>query len=175
MKSSDSVSVIAAEADEIFEGGDVPHVTKDEISPEVRLWRAVLLLTWQDAFVHSAWVLCGKAGGAADRDEIAERERKKAIRWLTLDYGRWREDRELICDLAGIDSELVRRLALARLAQIEKPKESTVDRDALARRARVDLDRLLNQLLSRADLDDADVDSLLAEIAEMECELAPAA
>ncbi|MPY73087.1 MAG: hypothetical protein GEU87_02400 [Alphaproteobacteria bacterium] len=169
-------SVIAAEADEVFHGGCVQQPSAGDISPEQKLFQALLIQTWQDAFENSDWVLCnGKTKGPAERQAMGERRRNEARRWLTISWGRCQEDRELICDMAGVDSDLVRRLALAKLkkvkAQSEKPAEteSTVDHAALAKRTRNDLDKLLNQLLGRTDdLDESDVEHELSELAEME-------
>lgn len=174
--SAPAFTVLAREADEhVFHGTGVPHFSAGDISAETKMWRAVLYMCWADAFINSDWVLIGKCGQSDDKAYLAERERTRARRWLTFDYGDWQEDRELVCDLAGVDADLVRKLALAKLAQVKaqestEPEES-VDHDALATHARVDLDKMLAQLLSRSgELNGADVDSLLADLAETETE-----
>ncbi|MPY73106.1 MAG: hypothetical protein GEU87_02495 [Alphaproteobacteria bacterium] len=171
-------SVLSRTADEALHGVEIPRGGKEGMSPQQQLWQAVVALAWQDAFVHSDWVLCnGKARGAEERAERGNRARATARRWLMVTWGALCEDRQIVCDLAGIDEPLLRKISIAKWTQVkqqkqrEKPEEPAVDHKALATAARVNLDRAFQQLLQRTgDIDESDVDEILRELAEDETE-----
>ena len=70
--------------------------------------------------------------------------RAEARRWLLLDFGVWREDREIVCTAAGVDPDVVRRAAQRRneLAGVEDQ-----ERD---RRERASIDMAMATLVVRS-------------------------
>lgn len=110
-------------ADEIFQGDYIPDDEKS-ISPEQALWLAVIGRAYLDAFESSDFFLVQSERKNSDPAIL----RAEARRWLVLDYGGWREDRETVCDLAGIDADLIRDAARRRLKVTRADKAMELDR-----------------------------------------------
>ena len=127
-------------ADNLFEGGYLPDTSKPR-PPEQELWCAVLETAWYDAFVASNLWLVQSERKAADPEAL----RGEARRFLTSNIEPWREDREMVCSMAGdIDPDVVRAAAIRRL-------ELARDED-VARRERefAALDTAFENLLARS-------------------------
>ena len=102
---------IPAGADEIFQGDAANALaTGRAISPEQAMWLAVVGRCWLDAFECSDAAL-----RTTDRRCNPAIVRAQARRWLVLDHSGWREDRETVCDLAGVDPDTIRNAARRRL------------------------------------------------------------
>ena len=88
------------------------------------MFRAVLVGCWEDAFVCTDAAILN-TDGTADPTII----RASARRWLTLDFGDWKEDLGDICEQAGLGGEVVRAAAVRRLelAKIEDAKRREVE------------------------------------------------
>ncbi len=99
-------------ADEIFQG-DAAHTqaTDRVISPEQAMWIAVVGRAWLDAFEASDHFLVQSERKAADPEIV----RAGARRWLVLDHSGWKEDRETVCIMAGVDPDTIRNAARRRL------------------------------------------------------------
>ena len=127
-------------SDELLEGdGGNDQVTGKSASPETELWLAVIDRAWLDAFTATDETLRNiyrTADPAVTRGE--------ARRWLTLNFGDWREDREMVCDLASLDPDAVRATAVRRLAlaKIEDIDQRVAKIEAL--------DRTFESLVARA-------------------------
>ena len=144
-----SASVIS---DELFQG-DAAHgqATSRVISPERAMWLAVLGRAWLDAFEASDAAL-----RTIDRPSDPEVVRAQARRWLVLDHSGWKADREKVCDLVGVDPDLIRDAARRRL------KETRAD-------VAHDLDRAFLRLVECSEsLDAAELDRALAALADLE-------
>ena len=90
-------------ADEIFQG-DAAHTqaTGRAISPEQAMWLAVVGRCWVDAFECSDAAL-----RTIDRRCDPSIVRAGARRWLVLDHSGWKEDREAVCVMAGVDPDVI--------------------------------------------------------------------
>ena len=87
---------------------------------------------------------------------LSEIVRAQARRWLVLDHSGWSEDRETVCDLAGVDPALLRDAARRRL------RATRAD-------AAHDLDRAFLRLVECSEsLDAAALDKALAALAALE-------
>ena len=118
--------VLASE--ELFVG-DVPAARHGpEASGEAAMWLAVIARVWEDAFVSSdVWII------NSDRGADPALVRSSARRWLLLNHGDWREDRETVCASAGVDPDVVRRAAQRRneLAGVEDQERNRRERESI--------------------------------------------
>lgn len=143
--------------------GVLHHVPDDDrpITPERRLWLSVIARCWADAFEASDWFLRASETALKRRDFDPDATRGEARRWLILDFGEWKSDRETVCDLAGVDPDLVRNAARRKLARVkagEKPAAEVVSLDSM-------FTRLLE---SETTMDPDELDTALAELAALE-------
>lgn len=94
--------------DHAFDATDFADFEFDGFNePENRLWRSVVLQVWSDCF--------NVRRIAPARRTESDEARREAIRWLTLSFDPWREDRETVCSMAGISADMLRTRALERL------------------------------------------------------------
>ena len=144
----------------------IPAVEFEErhLTPEQRLFRAVIWACWSDAFERSDTDLRN-----SDRGSDPGEARREARRWLTLDFGDWQADRQTVCDLADVSESLLRRAAKERLALA---KLDDAEREAEANsRARARVDEMFARLLASADgLHPGRLEQRLRKIAEIEAE-----
>jgi len=123
------------ETDDFFEGEGDLSIEGLPVEPETKLWIAVLLRAWADAFIDSDFQLI-----SVDKIVDPDGARAAARNWLTKDFGDWREDREIVCSLAGLDPDFVRTAAIRRL---ERARVGDVER---RKRERVAIDRAFEKL-----------------------------
>ena len=90
-----------------------------------------------------------------------EAYRAQCRNWLLQDFGNWRADRELCCDLAGIDPDMLRNAAKAKRESTKAGEKPTAEI--------VNLDSMFARLLdNEASMSPADIDAALAELAKLE-------
>ena len=125
--------------DDVFEGDVHDLDNRPAASPEVELWLAVVSRIWEDAFVSSN-VSIRNTDRHCDPDMI----RAEARRWLLLNHGDWRRDREEICARAGVCPDAIHSAAVRRnkLAKAEDTERN--------RRERVSVDMAMARLVERA-------------------------
>ena len=147
-----SGGTIPSGADDFFEGDAANALaTSRVISPEQHMWIAVLGRAWLDAFECSDAAL-----RTIDRRSEPEIVRAQARRWLVLDHSGWKEDRETVCIMAGVDPDLIRDAARRRLK-------------ATRTEAANDLDTAFLRLVECSEsLDAAALDKTLAALADLE-------
>ena len=148
-----------AGAESIFYG-DPSHGHVDATANcDVWLWQAVIARVWDDAFSPS-WIL-----GA--RPEEWEGVRAEARRWLLIDFGTWREDRDEVCCHADLDGDVVRRAAIKRM-ELARIEDKTRREKELAA-----IDRSFENLLASeaAGMRRADVSRAMRYLAEREASL----
>jgi hypothetical protein len=110
-------------------------------SGEVRLYQAVIARVWSDAFI-----LADVSIQATDRPCDPSIVRAEARRWLTLDFGEWKADREDVCVMADLDPDAVRNAAVKRL-ELAKATD-----DVERRAARIaEIDAAFLDLVARED------------------------
>ena len=142
----------------------IPAVEFQEpaVSPEQRLWQAVIQNEWRTAFEWSDVQLRN-----TDRGSDPTMIRQEARRWLVADFNPWASDRRTVCDLADVDESLLRSAARKRL---ELAKADDVAREAEAHaKAKARIDEMFARLLDRADdLHPGRIDQQLRKLAEIE-------
>ena len=135
------------------EPGD-PGDPGEDSDPIRTLWIAVVAQAWNDAFMAPRSIPAGSTPGQADM------ARGEARRWLTLDFGDWANDRETVCELAGVDPDMLRRVARRKLDSIrsERPGAEVID-----------IDRAFARLLAaESRMDSGELDTALQRLAELE-------
>lgn len=144
---------------DLADAGDILDAEPDgPLRPEFELFLAVIWRAWEDAFVATNQTLKN-----SDRHCQPDMIRAEARRWLTLNFGEWREDREDICDRAGVDPNAVRSAAVRRL---ELAGVEDAERDRLERES---IDRAIVSLVERAHrLTRGAVGGALGELAQRE-------
>ena len=98
--------------------------------PEINLFLAVVARVWDDAWLASNATLQN-----TDRRCEPDLVRAEARRWLLLDFGEFRADREEICTMAGLDPDAIRRAAIRRnkLAVADDQERDRQEREAIDR------------------------------------------
>ena len=142
----------------------IPAVEFEErhLTPEQRLFRAVIWACWLDAFERSDTDLRN-----SDRGSDPGEARREARRWLTLDFGDWQTDRQTVCDLADVSESLLRKAARERLA-LAKASDEKREAEAHAK-AKARVDQMFARLLETADdLHPGRLEQRLNKIAEIE-------
>ena len=136
----------------LFQGPDDGELdTATEIPEEQALWLAVIGRAWLDTFEVSDICL-----SKSEPTRKPEAVRAEARRWLTFNIDPWREDRETVCDFAGIDPDMIRNAARRRIAETKKAKA-------------MELDTAFLELVSVSEtMDAAALDSALAKLANLE-------
>jgi len=115
------------------------------------LWQSAIAQAWADAFLASDSAL-----NNTDRTVLPGAIRGEARRWLT--WPEHKEDRQTVCDLAGIDEPKLRRAARAKLAEGANRKPAVIGLDAMFAR-----------LLEReTELSPEALDTALSELAALE-------
>ena len=107
--------ILSVDAGSVFNGTYIP-AEGPHIIAETSLWAAVVSRAWSDAFLASdIWLYNSQRG--CDPSTV----RAEARRWLILDFGDWRDDREAVCLAADLSPDMIRDGALRRidLARIE--------------------------------------------------------
>ncbi len=102
-------------------GSHLDFDTGREISPEQTLWLAVVGRCWLDAFESIT--------GRANDPSIV---RAEARRWLVHDFADWKSDRKMVCEMAGVDSDVIRDAARRRLKETRMTKAMELDRAFVA-------------------------------------------
>ena len=135
------LKVLPQSADDFLQGSAFQEDPENPSSPEVRLYQAVIARVWSDAFI-----LADVSIQATDRPCDPSIVRAEARRWLLLDFGDWKADREDVCILAGLDPDAVRRAAVKRLELVKATD------DVERRAARIaDIDAAFLDLVARED------------------------
>ena len=131
-----------------------PDDSSDDSSVERTLWISVIAQAWNDAFTTPRSIPAGSTPGQADM------VRGDARRWLTLDFGRWRDDRETVCELAVVDPDALRRMARKKLDSIksERPGAEVIDLDEAFARL----------LAAESRMDPSELDAALSDLARLE-------
>ena len=116
--------------DDVFEGDVIDREMAKSSSPEVELWLAVVSRIWEDA-----WVSSNVSIRNTDRYCDPSLVRAEARRWLLLDHGSWRTDREEVCAAAGIDPDVIRGAAVRRheLAGVADQERNRLERESIDR------------------------------------------
>jgi len=129
--------VLASE--ELFVGDVIDTRHGPTISGEAALWIAVIARAWADAFTASNGMII-----ASERRADPNVVRASARRWLLLNFGEWREDREIVCTAAGVDPDVICRAARRRaeLAEAEDQERNRGERESI--------DRAMESLVERA-------------------------
>lgn len=142
------------------------------ISPERALWLSVVALCWADAFGVTPDHQIRHADSRFRRDEATMKDdndsaitveayRAQCRNWLIQDFGDWKADRELCCDLAGIDPDMLRNAAKAKRESTKAGEKPTAEI--------VNLDSMFARLLDQADgMAPEELDAALAELAKLE-------
>lgn len=103
---------------------DIHLPTADEFThsrnmpSELRMWRAAIVLAWQDAFTATDVMIAHTEGAKSTRPIVAmtgAHFRAEARRWLTATSGAWLRSREDICHAAGVCPDRLRSRALAMI------------------------------------------------------------
>lgn len=165
---------------------DLMAPADEPLTPERRLWLAVIDRVWLDAFVSRDPTINNSEGYSSASLEIQETVahgvRSEARRWLVSRLDPWRGDRRDVCDLAGISESVLCRAAKARLAVAKAGEAEAAKVEAQAERKRAynrermrhiraqqKIDRAFEELLSaESSMSSADVDSALRQLAELE-------
>lgn len=141
------------------------------ISPERALWLSVVALCWADAFGVTSDHQIRHADSRFRRDEATMKDdndsaitveayRAQCRNWLIQDFGDWKADREFVADCAGIDPDILRAAAKAKLKAM-KDSETTAEV--------IEIDRLFSMLVdNEATMDPADIDAALERLAALE-------
>ena len=128
-------------------------------SPDVRMWQAVVMQAWVDAFTEGEAI---RGARPYEWDVV----RSEARRWLLLDHGGWKRDRDDVCDNADLDGDAVRRAAIKRM---ETASIEDTNRRAVALAA---IDRAFESLMAREDkMRRADVTRAVRHLAIREANL----
>lgn len=133
------------------------------VSRERALWLAVVYRCWMDAFSD----VRGIPGGHSrqDQKDAADLERAEARRWLTWTIGDYAADRREVCGYAGVSPDALRDAAKRKLAAVKQGEAPSAEV--------VDFEAALSALADReSQMDPAEVDRMLAKLAEMESEAA---
>ena len=91
---------------------------------------AVIARMWDDAWTASdTWIR------NSDRHCEPSLVRAEARRWLLLDHGDWKTDREEVCAAAGIDPDVIRGAAVRRheLAGVADQERDRLERESIDR------------------------------------------
>ena len=121
-----SVSIAAADA--FFRTPDNPQApVGPPITPEQALAFAIVERAVADAFYASDYALGNSENRNKNPDFDPETIRGEARRWLVSDLSPWREDRGVICDMAGTDPDLIREFARTRLAEDRAAESAAVE------------------------------------------------
>ena len=94
------------------------------------MWLAIVARLWGDAWTATdVWIR------NSDRGCNPELVRNEARRWLLLNFGDWKTDRETVCGAAGLDPDVIRRAALRRkaLAEVEDQERDQRERESIDR------------------------------------------
>jgi len=127
-------------------------------SPEVRLWVAVVMRAWDDAFTD-AWILGARPHEWAD-------VRAASRRWLLLNHDGWKRDRDEVCAMAGLDGDTVRQAAMKRL------KTAKVEDEARRAEALAKVDRAFEELVERENkMKPGEVTRAMRHLADREANL----
>ena len=146
-------------AESMFEGDVFDFNSSKPATAEVTMWMAVVAQVWIDAFTE------GEAIRGARPHEWID-VRAEARRWLLLDFGGWKSDRDDVCGNANLDGDAVRRAAIRRLelAHVEDEQRRTV--------ALVEIDRAFMALVAReATMRRGEITRAMRFLAEREANL----
>jgi hypothetical protein len=141
---------------------------REDKTPECRLWRAVIVSCFKDAFVRGDATLENSDTEPDNhRRTTSEAIRGDARRWLCSDIEVYRTAREEVCDRANVDPNTIQRAAIAHRDSI---KERDVKRSEKEQRLmEKTLAERLDRLVSRADsYSPKRLDRLLRQLAEVE-------
>lgn len=140
----------------------------DDSSAARKLWIAVIVNCWRDAFVREdASLENSDTEPDGDRRVTADVIRGDARRWLCSDITEFREDREEVCDLADIDAVALQRLAIEKRDSMKKKDEKRSRRTY--ERTKRDLDCKLERLADNHSRHSAKMlDLQLRKLAEIE-------
>ena len=136
---SSAGGVLISGAGSILEG---VHISAEgpPITSETNLWAAVVFRAWSDAFVVSnIWLHNSQRG--CDPDIV----RAEARRWLLLDFGDWRRDRETVCLAANLSPDMIRDAALKRI------KSAHIEDKARRDKERASIDKAFEDLLAASE------------------------
>ncbi len=156
-------TTLAGDADSILGNlHNASDIDDRPITAERRLWMSVIARAWLDAFEASDWFLRASESKLRHLDFDPAMVRQEARRWLTLDFGEWKSYRETVCDLAGVDEQMLRNAARCSLNLVKADQRPTVEI--------VNLDTMFAALLDReGDGEDSDeLDAALERLARLE-------
>ena len=137
-----------------------------DVSPERLLWLAVIRNAVEDACYASNWSLAASEGHGGKVGYDPEPIRSEARRWLVSDIDPWRSERELVCDLAGVDASDVVRMARPLIA--EAKRHDAAREDAARQKLQDHLEAGLAKLIAAEATGGHQVDARLRKLAEME-------
>jgi len=141
---------------------------RDDKTPECRLWRAVIVSCFKDAFQRRDATLENSDSEPDDhRRTTPEAIRGEARRWLCSDIDSYKADRIEVCDRANVDPNTIQRVAVAHRDVL---KERDVKRsDKEQRRMEKHFTDRLERLVARADTySPKRLDNLLRRLAMQE-------
>lgn len=137
-----------------------------DLPAESKLWRAVILNCWRDAFVRSDSSLENSDRDENGNTQTAEMIRGDARRWLCSKVEPWASDRREICDLAEVSEH---HLISAAKAMRDSMADKDVKRSREAeRQVQKEIERRLADILARETRGDKYASHLLTVLAEYE-------
>ena len=157
----------AAATDGILSGEEHLDGYVRPVSPEVRLWQAVVAQAVFDSVVASNYHLRDSESGGCSAAFDPEVIRSESRRWCVAMIEPWLSAREDVCARAGLDPEFVRSIVRRRLDDL---KDADADRAEATRKATEEkLARKLDHLTARSpEVSDRRLDALLRQLAELE-------
>ncbi len=157
----------AAATDAILAGEEHLDVYERPVSPETRLWRAVVYQAVFDSVVASNHHLRDSESGGSGVAFDAEAIRSESRRWCVAMIEPWFSAREDVCARAGIDPDFIRSAVRRRLDEL---KDADADRAEANRKAMEEkLARKLDHLVARSpEVSDRRLDTMLRQLAELE-------
>lgn len=140
---------------------DAHGADDDDMSGERRLWCAVIANAWHDAFTaKDSWLANSGHRSSEEVRQRADMIRGESRRWLTAMWGSYQQDRQEVCELAGVDPEALRQAAMRRLAEVKAERRS-------AEVVRLD-DAFAKLLAHESELDPDELDERLSALAALE-------
>ncbi len=141
---------------------------REDKSPECKLWRAVILSAWRDAFERAdATLENSDSEPDGDRRATAETIRGDARRWFCSDIEPWKSDRIEVCDRADVDPNTIQRVAITHRDSLRATDEAHSEREQ--RRTAKRFEERLERLAARSDrYSPKRLDLLLRRLAKLE-------
>lgn len=168
-KPGDMATIGAGDA--MFREPDAPPPPEAKpISPERILFQAVIERAIHDAFFSSDFSLRNSENKLKCSTFDPEIIRGDARRWLVSRLDPWRTDRENICDMAGIDPNLIQDGARQKLREVRAAEREALEAGTECRRKRYPSRRRTDSGQRIAFEERAEDLARLVELVGLDCE-----